>query len=134
MEFRVLGSLEVVRAEGPLELPGAKERAVLAYLLARLGRSVSGGEIIDAVWGERPPASAERSLHVRISRLRQLLEPGREAASASVIERDGVGYRLVVAHDNVDAERFARLVADASGLQPSESLARTDEALGRAHV
>ena len=57
MEFRVLGSLEVVGAEGPLELHGAKERAVLAYLLAHLGRSVSHDEIVDAVWGDRLPSS-----------------------------------------------------------------------------
>ncbi len=129
MEFRVLGSLEVVRAEGPLALPGAKERAVLAYLLARLGRSVSAGEIIDAVWGERPPASAERSLHARISRLRRLLEPARKAASASVIERDSVGYRLAIEDDHVDAERFARLVVEARGLEPSQSLTLADQAL-----
>ncbi len=129
MEFRVLGSLEVVGAEGPLELPGAKERAVLAYLLARLGRSVSAGEIIDAVWGARPPASAERSLHARISRLRRLLEPGRKAVSASAIERDNVGYRLVIDDDDVDAERFARLVVEARGLEASQSLTLADKAL-----
>jgi len=129
VEFRILGSLEVLGPEGSLELPGAKERAVLAYLLAHLGRSVSAGEIIDAVWGERPPVSAERSLHARISRLRRLLEPGRKAVSASVIERDGVGYRLAVEHDDVDAERFARLVVEAGGLEPTESLARANEAL-----
>jgi DNA-binding SARP family transcriptional activator len=122
VEFRVLGSLEVVRPEGALELPGAKERAVLAYLLSHLGRSVSAGEIIDAVWGERPPASAERSLQVRISQLRRLLEPGR-------IERDGVGYRLAVGTDDVDAERFARLVVQAGGLEPAQTLAQADEAL-----
>jgi DNA-binding SARP family transcriptional activator len=122
VEFRVLGPLEVVRAEGALELPGAKERAVLAYLVAHLERSASPSELVDAVWGERPPASAERSLHVRISHLRRLLEPAR-------IERDAGGYRLAVENDDVDAERFARLVAEARGLEPSQSLARAESAL-----
>lgn len=130
MEFRVLGSLEVVAAEGPIELHGAKERAVLAYLLAHLGRSVSADEIVDAVWGERPPASASRSLHARISRLRRLLEPERTAASTSVITRDAAGYRLTTAEDDVDAERFARLVAEARDIEPPESLAKAEEALG----
>ena len=129
MKFRVLGSLEVVAAEGPIELPGAKERAVLAYLLAHLGRSVSADEIVDAVWGERPPASAARSLHARVSRLRRLLEPARTAASSSVIERDGVGYRLVVSAEDVDAEQFARLVTEAREVEPQESLAMADQAL-----
>ena len=42
------------------------------------------------------------------------------------IERDGVGYRLAVENDDVDAERFARLVVEARGLEPSQSLARVD--------
>ncbi len=129
MKFRVLGSLEVVAAEGPIELPGAKERTVLAYLLAHLGRSVSTDEIVDAVWGERAPASATRSLHARVSRLRRLLEPGRTAASSSLIQRDGVGYRLVISADDVDAERFARLVAEARDVPTRESLAKAEQAL-----
>jgi DNA-binding winged helix-turn-helix (wHTH) protein len=36
--------------EGPLELRGSMERAVLACLLADIGRSVSPDEIVDAVW------------------------------------------------------------------------------------
>jgi DNA-binding SARP family transcriptional activator len=130
VEFRVLGSLEVVGAEGPLEVQGAKERAVVAYLLAHLGRSVSQDEIVDAVWGERPPASAVRSLHARVSKLRRVLEPGRTAASASVIVRDGAGYRLAIREDDLDAERFARLVAEARDREPRESLAKAEEALG----
>jgi predicted ATPase/DNA-binding SARP family transcriptional activator len=129
MEFRVLGSLEVVGAEGPLELPGAKERAVLACLLANLGRSVSADEIVDAVWGERPPASAVRSLHARISKLRRVLEPGRAPASASVIVKDGVGYRLAVEPDTVDAERLERLVSIAHRAEPALCLEKVEEAL-----
>ncbi len=129
MKFHVLGSLEVVAAEGPIELPGAKERAVLAYLLAHLGRSVSADEIVDAVWGGRAPASATRSLHARVSRLRRLLEPERTAASQSVIQRDGVGYRLAVSTDDVDAEQFVRLVAEARDRAPGESLATAEQAL-----
>jgi predicted ATPase/DNA-binding SARP family transcriptional activator len=129
VEFRVLGSLEVVGAGGPVELQGAKERAVLAYLLAHLGRSASVDEIIHAVWGERPPASAARSLQARVSKLRRLLEPGRTAASGSVVVRDTSGYRLVIDGGDVDAERFARLVADARGVEPEESLAKAEAAL-----
>jgi predicted ATPase/DNA-binding SARP family transcriptional activator len=130
VEFRVLGSLEVVGADGPLEIKGAKERAVLAYLLVRHGRSASVDEIVDAVWGESPSASAGRSLQARISRLRRELDPGRAAASASVIARDGGGYRLVTGPDDVDAERFARLVTEARGLAPQQALAQADRALG----
>jgi predicted ATPase len=40
-----------------------------------------------------------------------------------------VGYRLAVGPDDIDAERFARLVVEARGLEPSQALARVDEAL-----
>jgi DNA-binding SARP family transcriptional activator len=83
MEYRVLGSLEVVGVEGPLELRGAKERAVLACLLANIGRTVSPDEIVDAVWGEHPPASAVRSLHAHISKPALSLG-GRESEAAGL--------------------------------------------------
>ena len=122
MDFRVLGSLEVVGADGPVELQGAKERAVLAYLLAHVGRVVSTDEIIEAAWGRRPPASVARSLQARVSQLRRVLGP-------ELIVRDGAGYRLAIGAYDVDAERFSRLVADARGLEPKEALAKTEAAL-----
>jgi predicted ATPase/DNA-binding SARP family transcriptional activator len=129
MEYRVLGSLEVVVTDGPLELRGAKERAVLACLLANLGHSVSAEKIVDAVWGELPLASAARSLHARISKLRRLLEPQRAPGAASVIAKDGAGYRLAVEPDAVDAERLERLVSAAREAEPALRLASADEAL-----
>jgi predicted ATPase/DNA-binding SARP family transcriptional activator len=122
VEFRVLGSLEVVEGNGPVEIQGAKERAVLAYLLVRLGRSVPSDEIIDAVWGERAPANAARSLQARISRLRRSLE-------APMIARDGAGYRLAIDDGDVDSVLFERLVTEARDLEPSESLAKAEQAL-----
>ena len=116
------------RGRGPLDLRGARERAVLAYLLVHLGRSVSA-EIVDAVWDDPQRASAVRSLQARISRLRRMLEPTRAAASASVVARDGAGYRLAVADGSVDAKRFEQLVAEARGAEPSDALARADAAL-----
>ena len=129
MEYRVLGSLEVTVAGGPLELRGAKERAVLACLLANLGHSVSADQIVDAVWGGSPLASAARSLHARISMLRRLLEPNRAPGSASVIAKDAAGYRLSVEPDAVDAERLERLVGIARSAEPPLRLATADEAL-----
>jgi DNA-binding SARP family transcriptional activator len=41
IEFRVLGSFEVVDSDGPLALGGPKQRAVLAVLLLHRGRLVS---------------------------------------------------------------------------------------------
>jgi DNA-binding SARP family transcriptional activator len=60
MEFRVLGSLEVVDHDGPVVLGAPKQRAVLAVLLLHGGEPVSTDRLIDEIWGEQPPASANK--------------------------------------------------------------------------
>ena len=53
VELRVLGPLEVVGPDGPIAIDGRLERALLAYLVAHLGRSVPADELVDALWGIR---------------------------------------------------------------------------------
>ena len=58
MEFRLLGPLEVVDDVGKaVPLGGRRPRAVLAILLLSPNRAVSTDRLIDAVWGEDPPAN-----------------------------------------------------------------------------
>ena len=59
MEFRVLGPLEVEDGGSALSLGGPKQRAVLAYLLLHVNQAVTTDRLIDQVWGERPPATAD---------------------------------------------------------------------------
>ena len=73
MEFRVLGELEVLAGDRPLELGGAKQRSVLSMLVLQAGNVVSTDALIDGLWGERPPATAAKSLQVYVSRLRKAL-------------------------------------------------------------
>ena len=76
LEFRILGELEVVDGGRRLDLGGAKQRAVLAILLLRRGEAVSSDRLIDELWGERPPATVAKSLHVYVSQLRKELSHG----------------------------------------------------------
>ena len=76
VEFRVLGSFEVVDRDGPLALGAPKQRAVLAVLLLHRGEAVSTDRLIDEVWGERPPASATKIVQGYISNLRKALGDG----------------------------------------------------------
>jgi DNA-binding winged helix-turn-helix (wHTH) protein len=46
---------------------------VLALLAVRANLVVSRDEIIDGVWGDRPPASAVNGVHVHVGALRQAL-------------------------------------------------------------
>ena len=73
-EFRILGPLEVLGADGePLALGGQKQRAVLALLLLRANHVVATDFLIDAIWGEQPPRTATTSLQNLIVALRRLL-------------------------------------------------------------
>jgi len=73
MQFRVLGRL--VAESGGLDVAPVrpKRRALLALLLLRAGEAVPRDELIDALWGEHPPASAATALHGHISDLRKRL-------------------------------------------------------------
>ena len=105
MEFRILGSLEVLADGRPVPLGGARQRAVLAILLLHRGEVVSVDRIVDELWGERPPDTATKTVQVYVSRLRKALGEG------ALVTRGG-GYALEVDADQVDADRFERLAAE----------------------
>src|SRR6266516_2007779 len=127
MEFLVLGPVEV-RIDGKaVPLGGPKQRALLALLLLNANKPVSRSRLIDAVWGERAPASVERSLDNYVSRLRTLVGPDR-------LERRPPGYLLRVEPGELDLERFAALreqgrAAGAAG-DPATARGRLRDALG----
>jgi DNA-binding SARP family transcriptional activator/tetratricopeptide (TPR) repeat protein len=105
MDFRVLGPLEVSVAGQPVVVSTAPKRQLaLAALLARAGQPVSVDTLIEAVWGQRPPASARRNLQQYIHGLRRILGDDRIATR-------GDSYALDPGA-NLDAIDFRRLAAD----------------------
>ena len=105
MEFRVLGSLEVVDHDGPVALGAPKQRALLAVLLLHGGEPVSSDRLIDEIWGEQPPASATKIVQGYVSNLRKVLGDGR-------LVTQGRGYRLQIEQGQTDVDRFEALAAD----------------------
>jgi YVTN family beta-propeller protein len=106
----LLGPLEVTAGGAPVRLGGRKQRAVLALLLLDAGTIVSRERLIDALWGERPPPTAGTALHGHVSQLRKALEPERPAgADPAVLVTSEPGYRLAVAPEQLDVERFRSL-------------------------
>src|SRR3954447_26204800 len=127
MEFRVLGSLEVIGPDGPVALGGAKRRAVLALLLLSANEPVSAERLALALWGEDAPRTAVKTVHVHISRLRAAL------ADDALLTTTSAGYRLLVRPGELDAERFERLAQEgrnklAAG-EPERAAALLREAL-----
>ncbi|HYU61387.1 MAG TPA: alpha/beta fold hydrolase [Solirubrobacterales bacterium] len=106
MEFRILGPLEADDDEGnPVLLGGPKVRALLVDLLLNAGRTVSRERLIDDLWGERVPASANKMVQVHVMRLRKVLRSG-------VLETRPSGYAVALDRDVLDLHRFERLVAE----------------------
>jgi DNA-binding SARP family transcriptional activator len=125
MQFRVLGTLEVLDDQGrTIEIGGAHQRTVLARLLGASGRAVPVPSIVDDVWGEAPPPSAAGTLQSYVSRLRRALERG---GGTATLVRDAGGYRLTADAADVDFRRFEELAETGR-----ECLAADDPAAARA--
>jgi DNA-binding SARP family transcriptional activator/tetratricopeptide (TPR) repeat protein len=105
MEFRLLGSLEVVENGAAIDVGSGKPRALLAVLLLNANRVVSRDDLIDALWGERPPGTAQKALQVYVSQLRKSLGHERILTRA-------VGYELRVEPGELDLERFQELTSE----------------------
>ena len=90
MEFRILGSLEVFDEEHRVAVRGAKQKALLALLVIHANETLSTERLIDELWGERPPATASKTVQMHISRLRRALErPGAGDGDLVVTRKHG---------------------------------------------
>jgi DNA-binding SARP family transcriptional activator len=112
MDFRILGPLEVVDDGRERVIPAGKQRALLAILLLHANEVVSSDRLIEELWGERPPASAAKSLQVHVSRLRHALDGELGSGTDGVIVTRGGGYLIRVGAGELDRARFQRLVEE----------------------
>ncbi|MCW2541925.1 MAG: hypothetical protein JWN95_3650 [Frankiales bacterium] len=94
-----------------IKLGAPRQRALFAVLAMRANAVVSRSELIDAVWGDRVPASIESNLYTYISSLRQALEPHRPTGSRKdqLLVSLGSGYSLRLPRANVDVHVFIEL-------------------------
>src|SRR5213592_3741753 len=136
MRFLILGPLEVAEAGGePLPIAGSKERTILACLIARVGRVVPVDDLIEELWGDRPPRNPEKALVSYVSRLRRALRPGRPSdTDPELIVFRGDGYVLEADGHLVDAIRFEQLAGEGHRLldtgRPAQADPVLEEALG----
>jgi DNA-binding SARP family transcriptional activator len=107
IRFRILGPLGVWNGSEWEQIGAAKWRALLAALLLQPGQPVATDRLIADLWGDQPPANAANLVSVYVHRLRRLIGSG----GAALVTRPP-GYQLVLAPGELDAERFALLVAD----------------------
>lgn len=127
MRFTLLGPVTVTCQERGLSAGAPMTRSLLAVLLAEAGHTVPDGQLIAALWGEQPPATATASLHNHVMRLRRLLGD----SGAARIRRSLDGYLIEVRpgeldlHDFEDATRRGRAaLADGDWARAADELAR----------
>ena len=127
MHIGLLGSLEVSDGNRVLDVSGARLRGLLIRLAIDAPRAVSTSALIDALWGEEPPADEANALQSLVSRLRRAL------GDADRVQQMPAGYRLDVATDDIDVNRFARLAQKGRSLlragDPASSAATLRDAL-----
>jgi predicted ATPase/DNA-binding SARP family transcriptional activator len=99
--------LELLGKGGVVGLPAQKHRRLLAALALADGATCSPDSLVDALWGESPPASAPKLVQLYVSQLRKALPSG-----IAIVTRP-TGYALDLAAASLDAERFERLVDEA---------------------
>ncbi|MEV6874681.1 BTAD domain-containing putative transcriptional regulator [Amycolatopsis sp. NPDC051128] len=131
--LQLLGPVKAWQGESELELGSAHRRTVLAALAMHPDRTVSREELIDAVWGEAPPQSAQGSIYTYISGLRRALEPGRaKGEGPQLLASIGSGYSLRLAAEAIDVHRFEALREQAQRRQSAGDLRGARETLDEA--
>jgi WD40 repeat protein/DNA-binding SARP family transcriptional activator len=110
MDFHILGPLEVVDENRVVSVSGSKQQALLALLLVHANETLSADQLIEELRGETPPATANKTLQVHVSRLRKALADGN--GTDEILRTRAHGYQLTVDPERVDAHRFEQLVAD----------------------
>jgi DNA-binding SARP family transcriptional activator len=127
MDYRILGPLEAFDRDRQLPLGGARQRAVLALLLLHGNETLTRDVIIDELWGENPPPTAAKVLQNCVSALRKELPP-------DTIRTVAGSYGLTLEGDDLDRDRFERLLAEGRAALESgdhaEALDQIRRALG----
>jgi DNA-binding SARP family transcriptional activator len=131
MRFRILGPIEVLSPTGWAPIGAAKWRSLLACLLVCPGEVVSTETLIDELWGDSPPPTANNLVSIYVHRLRK--EVLGDAESWRLVYR-AHGYLLRVSPGDLDIDEFESLVASGrnalAAADPDRAAALLAEALG----
>ncbi|MET8246148.1 BTAD domain-containing putative transcriptional regulator [Streptomyces sp. NPDC005202] len=126
LRFSVLGPVRAWRGDAPLNTGSPQQRALLAALLLREGRTATAAELIDALWGEEPPSQALAAVRTYASRLRKVLDAG-------VLVSESGGYAVRgLGEGALDLAVAQELTAEAEKARNAGDLGHAREVLRRA--
>jgi DNA-binding SARP family transcriptional activator len=104
VDFRILGPFEATGDVGPVKLTGGKQNALLALLLLHADRVVPMDRLIDDIWGEQVPESAQKMVQIFVSQLRKQLPDG-------LVRTRPPGYQLTLDGHTLDLREYEQLSA-----------------------
>ncbi|MFF2556374.1 BTAD domain-containing putative transcriptional regulator [Nocardia sp. NPDC058058] len=116
IEFRLLGSVELLVDGRVVDLGPSKQRGIVAALLAEPDQTISTDTLVARVWDD-PPETIRNSVYTYMTRLRRILRTaGTRAGATPEIRRVHGSYRLEAPPNSVDLSVFRDLVARARAL------------------
>ncbi|HEX5115459.1 MAG TPA: BTAD domain-containing putative transcriptional regulator [Pseudonocardiaceae bacterium] len=118
--FELLGPISIVHGDNRKQLSSHRQRVILAALLLSANRVVPVDTLIDAVWGERPPATARSQVYICMTAIRGTL---REFAPGELVVTEPTGYFMRLEPDQLDMRRFERMCSAATRMADRGQLA-----------
>ena len=126
MRIGLLGDLEVLDDEGNDVALGEPAAGPLAVLALHVGRVVSAEHLVEALWGEEPPAAVRNGLKGLVSKLRRAL------GSSDLVVMRGDGYTLELQAEAIDVGRFEQRAAEGRAMAAAGDLHGAVELLAEA--
>ncbi|MEU3622724.1 SARP family transcriptional regulator [Amycolatopsis coloradensis] len=128
--FQLLGPVRLLDGERPVPVGGPGVRGLLALLALNVNKVVALDEIIDALWGHDPPATARTIVHGNVSHLRRVLRDiqGDHPRGARILTAPP-GYQLTVEPGRIDVHRARASLEQASAEDPDKASELLAEAL-----
>lgn len=121
LRFKILGPLGVLAHDVQVKVGGPRHRTILALLLLNPERTVSVDKLVDAVWGDQPPATARTQVSICIAALRKSIR--KAGITGEVIVTAHPGYLLRVGGHQLDNLEFSALVSRAEHAVQEKRLA-----------
>ncbi|NRQ38970.1 hypothetical protein HII36_45195 [Nonomuraea sp. NN258] len=133
MTVRILGPVVGHHSGAEIDLGSPRQRAVIAMLASRPGQVITMGQLLEGVWGENPPASAEQSVYTYVAGLRRIIEPDRRPRQPpTTLIRLAGGYQLRIEPRAIDSFVLAEHLDTAERLRESGDLDGALHAFDRA--
>ncbi|MEU1792245.1 BTAD domain-containing putative transcriptional regulator [Streptomyces sparsogenes] len=128
----MLGPVRAWRDGTPVDLGPVRRQAVLVAMVLRPGLLVSHEQLLDGVWGAKPPKSGRRVLPSYVYALRKALDAEGTGQADSVIRGGRGGYRFVGDGVRLDAEELGERAGEAQRARRAGDAATAADRFSRA--